>query len=154
MPSQSYFIQVMKALDIGKSHTVVVYDCGQGWFSNRAAFMFRAMGHPNVRVLDGCFAKWTKEAKPCCNHNQTAEGEFDYVYNGENVDNYDDIAKIVKDADGKTKIVDVRPAGGFAGGNIPTSINLPITNFFADDGTLKSADDLKAVFTGASVDIS
>ena len=43
----------MKTLNVSKAHTVVVYETGGGWFANRAAFMFRAMGHPNVRVLDG-----------------------------------------------------------------------------------------------------
>ena len=65
MPSQAHFISLMKALDIRKSHTVVVYETGQGWWASRAAFVFRSMGHPNVRVLDGQFAKWTKEGKPC-----------------------------------------------------------------------------------------
>ena len=53
MPSQEWFIKIMKTLNVSKAHTVVVYETGGGWFANRAAFMFRAMGHPNVRVLDG-----------------------------------------------------------------------------------------------------
>ena len=150
MPSQDYFIQVMKAMDIRKSHTVVVYDCGQGWFANRAAFMFRSMGHPNVKVLDGQFAKWTKEDR-ACEGDDVAAGDFDYTYNGENLKYYDDICKLIES---KGTIVDTRPAPGFAGGSIPGSKNIPIGNFFAEDGTLKSADDLKKVFADNSVDLT
>lgn len=152
MPSQAYFIQIMKALDIRKSHTVVVYETGQGWFANRAAFMFRAMGHPNVKILDGQFAKWTKEGKEVV-ASDAAANDFEYTYNGENVHNYEDIEKIVKEGN-KTPIIDTRPAPGFAGGNIPGSANLPISNYFAEDGTLKSADDLKAVFADAKIDLT
>ena len=150
MPSQAFFIQVMKAMDIRKSHAVVVYDCGQGWFANRAAFMFRSMGHPNVKVLDGQFAKWTKEGK-AVESDDVAAGDFEYAFNGENLDNYEDICKLVES---KGKIVDTRPAPGFNGGNIPGSINIPISNFFAEDGTLKSADDLKKVFADNEVDLA
>ena len=53
MPGQGYFIQLMKSQDIRKTHTVVVYETGKGFFAERAAFMFTIFGHPNVKVLDG-----------------------------------------------------------------------------------------------------
>ena len=58
MPKKELFIAMMKALDVRKSQTVVVYDNGKGWFASRAAFMIKAFGHPQVFILDGNFAKW------------------------------------------------------------------------------------------------
>ena len=80
----------MKSKDIRKSQTIVIYDTGSGMFANRAAFMFRAMGHPNVRLLDGHFKKWKQEGKPVEGAEVDA-AEFDYVYNGDNVSSYEDI---------------------------------------------------------------
>ena len=98
MPSQDWFIKIMKTLNVSKAHTVVVYETGQGWFANRAAFMFRAMGHPSVKVLDGQFAKWTKEGKPTEKDSLPAEeADFAYAYNGEEVFGYEEIAKAVDD---------------------------------------------------------
>ena len=143
----------MKALDIRKSHTVVVYETGQGWWASRAAFVFRSMGHPNVRVLDGQFAKWTKEGKPCEVDTQIAQdSDFAYVYDGTDVMNYDDIVKVRDDH--SAQILDSRPAGGFSAGNIPGSVNVPTPTLYGEDGCLKSAEELKAIFEGASVDLS
>ena len=97
----------MKTLNVSKAHTVVVYETSGGWFANRAAFMFRAMGHPNVRVLDGQFAKWTKEGKPTESDSKPAEeADFAYAYSGEDVLGYDQIAKIVEDK--SVQIIDNR----------------------------------------------
>ena len=60
--------------------------------------MFRAMGHPSVKVLDGQFAKWTKEGKPTEKDSLPAEeADFAYAYNGEEVLGYEEIAKAVDD---------------------------------------------------------
>ena len=63
MPTTDQFRQFARALGISKSTPVVVYEIGKGWWASRAAFMLKTMGHPNVRILDGGFAKWTKEAR-------------------------------------------------------------------------------------------
>ena len=112
MPGQDYFIMIAKALDIRKSHTVVVYDCQKGWFANRGAFMLKTFGHPDVHVLDGGLQKWKAEGKPVLGSKTVARGEdFAYVFHPENIRNFDDI-KAISD-DGSAQIVDSRPAAGF-----------------------------------------
>jgi thiosulfate/3-mercaptopyruvate sulfurtransferase len=37
---------------------VVVYDCADGKWANRASFMIQSFGHANVRILDGGMSKW------------------------------------------------------------------------------------------------
>ena len=58
MPDVATYTTWARAFGIRKSRPVVVYDNSQGWFANRGAFMIRAFGHPNVRVLDGGLTKW------------------------------------------------------------------------------------------------
>jgi thiosulfate/3-mercaptopyruvate sulfurtransferase len=43
---------------------VVCYDAGNGSMAARLWWMLRWIGHDNVAVLDGGFAKWTKEGRP------------------------------------------------------------------------------------------
>jgi len=78
MPSLDYFVMIAKSLDIRKSHTVVVYDGQQGAFASRGAFMLRAFGHPDVRILDGGLAKWKKEGKEVQSHTAATAGDFSY----------------------------------------------------------------------------
>ena len=58
----------------------------------------------------------------------------------------------MKEGDPKS-IVDTRPKGGYDAGHIPGSTNIPFSEFYADDGTFKSAADLKAIFATAGVDL-
>ena len=47
------------------SDTVICYDAGaMQFFGHRAAWMFKAMGHSNVKVLDGGLPKWIKDGFP------------------------------------------------------------------------------------------
>ena len=58
LPPPEQFASAMRELGIGDDAIVVVYD-GAGVFSApRAWWMLKAMGHDNVRVLDGGLPKW------------------------------------------------------------------------------------------------
>src|SRR3954462_9455430 len=43
---------------------VVCYDGANGLYASRLWWMLRWVGHKNVAVLDGGFAKWSKEGRP------------------------------------------------------------------------------------------
>lgn len=59
LPSEKAFVDRMKVLGVKMSDHVICYDTGaMQFFGYRAAWMFKAMGHPNVQVLDGGFPKW------------------------------------------------------------------------------------------------
>ena len=101
MPNQAHFIRMMKALNIRKSHTVVVYETGKGWFASRAAFMLKAYGHPDVHILDGNFAKWQREGREVESDGEEAEAayqtDFDYVLNTDNILSYERIKEVSAD---------------------------------------------------------
>src|SRR5579863_873877 len=63
MPSPGEFSSAAGALGIGDKDLVIVYD-GTGMFSApRLWWMLKAMGHDNVKVLDGGFPKWRREGR-------------------------------------------------------------------------------------------
>jgi 3-mercaptopyruvate sulfurtransferase SseA len=77
---------MMKALNVRKSQTVVVYETGKGWFATRAAFMLKTYGHPKVYILDGNFAKWTKEGRATEGVDEASfAADFDYNLNADNM---------------------------------------------------------------------
>ena len=80
LPSEQYFIEIMKNLNVKLSDKVVCYDAGPtNFFGYRAAWMLQAMGHPNVCVLDGGFKQWVDEGKPTDSCEGTpAEEDFGY----------------------------------------------------------------------------
>ena len=87
MPNEKQFIDSMKRLNIKLSDAVVCYDTGSmGFFGYRAAWMLQTMGHPNVRVLNGGFPKWTAEGRPCeATDENVKEEDFAYKLNPEKI---------------------------------------------------------------------
>ncbi len=60
MPSPEFFTEEMQKLGINKDSAIVVYDRVGVYSSPRAWWMFRAMGHGQVAVLDGGLPAWKK----------------------------------------------------------------------------------------------
>ncbi len=54
---------VFSRLGIGDATQVIAYDQGQGMYASRLWWMLHWLGHDAVAVLDGGFAKWTKEGR-------------------------------------------------------------------------------------------
>lgn len=80
LPTAAFFTQVMKQLGVKKTDHVVLYDTwAMNMFGYRAAWMFQAMGHDRVRVLDGGFNKWVSEGQPVESTDETVT-EADFAY--------------------------------------------------------------------------
>ena len=63
LPRPEDFARAVGALGIANGDSLVIYD-GSGIFSApRVWWMFKAMGHDDVKVLDGGFPKWKREAR-------------------------------------------------------------------------------------------
>ena len=98
MPDEKYFCDRMKILDIKLTDTVICYDTGdQQWFGYRAAWMFQAMGHPKVAVLDGGLKKWKFEGHPIESFDEdVCDSDFDYKLNADRVWNTKQIKQYEK----------------------------------------------------------
>jgi len=64
LPEFEKFLHWVRAKGIRPSDQVVCYDAANGSAASRLWWMLRWVGHQNVAVLDGGFAKWTKEGRP------------------------------------------------------------------------------------------
>ena len=159
----SKFASRMRRMGFGDGNLIVVYD-GAGIFSApRAWWMLRAMGHQDVVVLDGGLPKWRREKRPT-DDLVTLPQHRHFTPRPNNL-LVRDFAQLMGALDGGTQILDARSASRFAGleaepragvrpGRIPGSLNIHYAELTEDDGTLKSADALRMLFSERGIDLT
>jgi len=164
LPAPEKFASRVKAMGLGDGHRIVVYD-GAGLFSAaRVWWMFRAMGHEDVFVLDGGFPKWRAEDRPTEDLPPVHRTRhFTPRPNHLILRDADQIKENLKTK--REQIVDARSPGRFSGsepeprpgvrsGHIPGSKNLHYQKLLNPDGTLRKPDALAAAFREAGIDVA
>lgn len=147
------------ALGINADKTVVIYADPNGWGEDgRVFWSLKVAGLANVKMLDGGWPAWkavggeTAKDAPAVN-----PVEFKIAALDESLNATTDWVKTNQD---KIKIVDSRAQKEFAGatdfgekrgGHLPNAINIPFKEVFNDDGTVKSTQKLKDLFTKAGL---
>ncbi len=163
-PDGKAFADAVGAMGIGNNDRVITYDGGKLTGACRVWWMFRAFGHAKVAVLDGGFGKWQTEGRAVESTLATPPAASFYAdYQPDMVRSIEHMLSLIKQG-GETQIIDARGAGRFDGtaaepraglrsGHIPGSHNLPYDKLLNSDGTLQAPDQLRALFTGAGVDL-
>ncbi len=164
LPSSVQFASQVKAMGIGDGSQIVVYDTEGLYSAARVWWMFRAMGHKDVAVLNGGLKKWKAEGRPLTDEPSPKRQprHFTPRVNAALVRDADDVKALIGHA--SVQIVDARTAERFSGsvpepraglrsGRIPSSRNVPFTTLLNADGTLKAPDELRRVFAAAGVDV-
>ncbi|MBN2906776.1 MAG: 3-mercaptopyruvate sulfurtransferase [Rhodobacteraceae bacterium] len=162
-PPVEKFIARMRAMGVGDGHQVVVYD-GAGLFSAaRVWWTFQLMGKTDIAVLDGGLPKWMAEGRPVEDLPPMVKDRHITVQRQAHL--IKDVTQVAAASKlGDYEIIDARSAGRFEGrepeprpnlrsGHIPGSRNVPFPTVLNDDGTMKSPEDLRAVFSAAGVDL-
>ena len=163
LPNAAQFGEQVGRSGIGNATRVIVYDSEGLYSAGRVWWMFRAMGHDNVAVLNGGLKKWKAEGRDVTDAPTPARRATTFTarHRPELVRDAAAVKSLIGDAG--VQIVDARAAARFAGsvpeprpglrsGRIPSSRNVPFTMLLQADGTLKSPADLAAVFKAQGVD--
>jgi thiosulfate/3-mercaptopyruvate sulfurtransferase len=163
MPTPGEFSKAVGALGIGDGEIVVVYD-GTGIFSApRVWWMLKAMGHADVKVLDGGFPKWKREGRALETGPARPQAKFfTAIPMPAMMRDFESVMGIVKDK--SAQMVDARSAGrfkgeepepraGVRGGHMPGAKNVHYRALLTTDGTLKPRDELRAAFEQADTDL-
>jgi rhodanese-related sulfurtransferase len=153
----------MKKMGIGDGMHIVVYDSEGLYSAARVWWMFRTMGHEEVRVLNGGLKKWRAEGRPLEDGppRQRTPRHFTPVFNAGLVRDAAEVKALIGNP--AAQIVDARAAARFEGsvaepraglrsGHIPTARSLPFASLLNADGTLKPASELRQIFAAAKVD--
>jgi len=156
------FASRMRKLGLGDGNLIVVYDSAGIHSSPRAWWMLRAMGHAEVRVLDGGLPKWRSEGRPV--EDMVSPSYPRHFTPRQNHALSRDFRQMLALQKSGGQIVDARGPERFAGreeepragvrrGHIPGSVNVHYAELTDADGTLKGADALRAIFAGRGIDL-
>ncbi len=164
LPPAEKFASRMQSLGLGDGSRVVLYDDSPLKSSARAWWMLTIFGAHEVAILDGGIAKWKAEGRPLETGKEALRHRHFTVWKDDKDvrTKADMLANLHSKAE---QVVDARPADRFSGetpdprgnaasGHIPGSVNIPHSSFFNADGTWKSSDEIKAIFSDAGVDLS
>ena len=155
LPEPELFEEEVRKLGINNTSTVIVYDDVGLYASPRAWWMFKAMGHDKVAVLDGGLPKWLSEKKEVSEKfsepspgNFVAEldeslfCDFEVVLQGLDRSN---CAVLDARSEFRFKGLESEPRPGVRSGHMPNAINLPFPKVL-NGGLLKSEQELREIF--------
>lgn len=157
LPSQGRFAHLAGELGIGEDTEVVVYD-QKGLFSAaRAWWLLHYFGHEKVAVLDGGLPKWLAQQRPT-EQGQPAPATHKTFFARPHAKRFKGLGDVLEHVQKQDALIlDARGPQRFDGstpefrqgvtpGHIPGSHNLPYSALLRDDFTLKSAEELRALF--------
>ncbi len=155
-PSEKTFAEECGKLGIHNKSIIVVYDNLGIYTSSRVWWMFRAMGHENIAVLDGGLSAWKKENHDCEPKSNEIVRSSDFIanYKSNLVVNSTDILENISTKN--MTVIDARSAGRFYGrtpeprknmesGHMPNALNLPFREVL-EWGSMKSRKELVEIF--------
>lgn len=168
IPTREQWEKLLSEAGIANDHTVILYGDNNNWFAAFGFWLFKIYGHQDVRLLNGGRKKWEQEGRPLV----TAIPSFpttDYTVSAVNEEALrayrDQILSGLKGSE--FVLVDVRSPGEYSGeviappgmtetaqrgGHIPGAKSIPWAQAANEDGTFKSADELKTIYGGKGVD--
>ncbi len=162
LPAPETFGARMGSLGLSETDRIVVYDSVGLWSAPRVWWMLKAMGADRVQVLDGGLPAWRAAGLPLDSGPapEPAPATFHARLDPEAVASMADVRRALEAGD---QVLDARPAARFRGeaaeprpglraGHMPGARNLPFPELLTPQGTMKSADALRAAFVSAGVD--
>jgi len=162
------FEALLSKAGVKQDTTVVLYGDTNNWFAAWGAWVFDIYGVKNVKLLDGGRKKWEAENQPL--NNRVPElAATSYKVTKVSTDLRARLPDALAAAEGKSnaKLVDIRSADEYTGkifapagvpelsiraGHIPGAANVPWGQAVREDGTFRSAEDLKKLYASAGVD--
>ena len=162
------FSTLLSSRGVKNDDIVVLYGGNNNWFAAYAYWYFKLYGHQDVRLLDGGRKKWELDGRELVS-DVTSRAATSYVAKEQDLSLRafrDDVVKAI----GTQNLVDVRSPDEYAGrllapahlpqeagqrgGHVPTAVNVPWSKAANEDGTFKSVDELKSLYTTAGLDLN
>ena len=165
--SKAHLEELLGRAGVSNDTTIVLYGDNNNWFAAWALWILKYYGHEDVRLLDGGRVKWLADKREITTE-VPSYSQATY-HAGEPKTDIRALRDQVLSQIGQSNValVDVRspseysgellaPAnlpqeGAQRGGHIPGAANIPWGQAVREDGTFKSADELRALYGGKGV---
>jgi len=162
---QAGFEKLMRRIGMKPGTIAVLYGDKNNWWACYAFWVFQLFGHTNARVMDGGRLKWEKEGR------KLVKTKSEYAATRYKSEERNDSKirafrdQVLKHIKAEKPLIDVRSPdeytgkrlhmeaypneGALRGGHIPGAKNVPWARAInPDDGTFKTAAELKAIYEG------
>jgi thiosulfate/3-mercaptopyruvate sulfurtransferase len=160
------FGELLGGRGISNDHTIILYGDRNNWFAAYTYWYLKYYGHDNVRLMNGPREKWMSEGRPTSSDVPSYQPQqFSAREGDEAIRAYRD--EVIRALDESTKLVDVRSPQEYSGeliamagyeqegaqraGHIPGAASVPWAQAVQEDGTFKSADDLRELYGAKGV---
>jgi thiosulfate/3-mercaptopyruvate sulfurtransferase len=151
---------------ISNDHTIVLYGDRNNWFAAYTYWYLKYYGHDKVLLMNGPREKWISEGRPTTTEAPShSPAQFKAKQPDEAIRALRDEVLSVLGTD--TRLVDVRSPQEYSGeliamagyeqegaqraGHIPGAASIPWAQAVREDGTFKSADELRELYQGKGV---
>ncbi|MFO7538937.1 MAG: sulfurtransferase [Chloroflexota bacterium] len=156
------FAALMARNGITNDTTVVFYGDKNNWWATYAFWVFKLFGHADCRVMDGGRQKWTAEGReltkdvpsfPATDYKATARADYkirafrDQVM--EHINASQPLVDVRSPQEYKGELLHMPGSpqeGALRGGHIKGAVNVPWSKAVYEDGTFKTADDLRQLY--------
>ncbi|MEL6861458.1 MAG: rhodanese-like domain-containing protein [Pseudomonadota bacterium] len=153
LPEPKLFARQVGELGLSNDDLIVVYDSNGFFASARVWWMFRAMGHDQIKVLDGGLAAWQANGGAT---ETGIQGAHPVTFMAEPQPNLvrdqaqmrahvvaSDINILDARAEGRFNGTAPEPRAGLPSGHMPGSFCVPATALLTETGTMKSSEALR-----------
>jgi len=151
---------------ISNDHTIILYGDRNNWFAAYTYWYLKYYGHDNVKLLEGPREKWIEEGRETTTEVPSYEpATFNAQPGDPSIRAHRD--EVRESLGTNVRLVDVRSPGEYAGeiiappgyeqegaqrgGHIPGAASVPWATAVNEDGTFKSADELRQIYTDKGV---
>ncbi|MDN5515235.1 MAG: sulfurtransferase [Pseudomonas sp.] len=166
--SQEAFQQLLRKAGVNDDSTTILYGDNNNWFAAWGAWVFDVYGVDNVKLLDGGRAKWEAEGRTLDSRASTPKAG-NVTVQAANKDLRAFLPDVLAAAEKRSdvQLVDIRSPDEYNGkvfapqgvqelavraGHVPGAVNVPWGQAVAADGTFKSAEELKKVYSAVGID--
>ena len=162
--NEEQFAALMGRAGISNDTTVVFYGDKNNWWATYAFWVFKLFGHQDCRIMNGGRQKWIAEGReltrdkphfPATTYRPAARTDY-------KIRAFRD--QVLAHVNAAQPLVDVRSPqefrgellhmpgspqeGALRGGHIKGAVSVPWSRAVAEDGTFKTADELRGIYEG------
>jgi len=164
---QAGLSSLLQNAGVDEGTTVIVYGGNNNWFASYGYWLLKYLGFDNVKLLNGGRQKWELESRELTQDPPSIPSKSQIQISGPIRSEIRALRDDVLSKIGKTSFVDVRSPEEYRGeklapdhlpqeqaqvpGHIPGAANITWSKAANEDGTFKSADELRALYEAEGI---